>query len=146
MVLPVTVPEVAVMVAFPALIAVTKPVFVTVAMAGLLELQLTEVVTLLVVLSDKVAVATNCWVCRTVSVAFTGRTAILEMTWLLTVSVVDAVTPPLLAVIVVLPVATAVASPELSIVATLGEEEVQVDCDVTSCVVPSPNFAVAVNC
>ncbi|MCU1311940.1 MAG: hypothetical protein JWO20_3065 [Candidatus Angelobacter sp.] len=134
------------MVAVPAAIAVTAPVFVTVATAGLLELQVTEFVALLVVLSDKVAVAVNCWVCPTVSVAFVGEIAILVITCVLTVSVVEPVTPPLVAEIEVVPVATAVASPELSIVAALGEEELQVDCAVTSLVVLSPNVAVAVNC
>jgi len=51
-----------------------------------------------------------------------------------------------LAVMVVLPSATPVTSPELLTVATLGEEDVQVTCEVTSPEVLLPKVAVAVNC
>jgi hypothetical protein len=134
------------MVVFPAPTAVTKPALVTVATPGLLEVQVTELVTLPVVLSEKVAVALNCWVCPTDSVGFAGAIVMLLTTCVLTKSVVEAVTPPLLTVIVVVPGATPVATPELSMVATVVEEEVHVDCDVTSLVVLSPMVAVAVNC
>ncbi len=51
-----------------------------------------------------------------------------------------------LAVMVVAPVATAVARPVLLIVATDVFDELQVTCKVKSWVVPSENVPVAVNC
>jgi hypothetical protein len=52
-----------------------------------------------------------------------------------------------LAVIVVVPVVVpAVASPELLIVAMLGEDEAQVTVELTSRDVPSPKLPLAVNC
>ncbi len=67
---------------------------------------------------------------------------------LLTVTGAVAVTLLLfdLAVMVVLPSATPVARPELLMVATPGEEDVQVTCEVTSPFVLLPKVAVAVNC
>ena len=50
------------------------------------------------------------------------------------------------AVMVVFPIATAVASPALLMVAMLVAEEVQVTWEVKSCVPPLPRVAVAVNC
>ncbi len=72
----------------------------------------------------------------------------LTMVLLLTVTGAVAVTLLLfdLAVMVVVPSATPVASPELSMVATVGEEDVHVTCDVTSPDVLLPKVAVAVNC
>jgi hypothetical protein len=68
------------------------------------------------------------------------------MVLVLTVIGAVAVTLPDFAVMVVDPKATAVASPELSIVATLVEEDSHVTCDVTSLVVSFPKVPVAVNC
>jgi hypothetical protein len=65
---------------------------------------------------------------------------------LLTVSVVTPLTPLWAAVMVVLPVLTAVASPELLIVATVVSEEVQVAEEVTFWLLLSPKVPVAVNC
>lgn len=72
----------------------------------------------------------------------------LTMVLLLTVTGAVAVALLLfdLAVMVVLPTATPVTRPELLMVATLGEEEVQVTCEVTSPDVLLPKVAVAVNC
>jgi len=72
----------------------------------------------------------------------------LTMVVLLTVTGAVAVALLLfdLAVMVVLPSATPVTSPELLTVATLGEEDVQVTCEVTSPEVLLPKVAVAVNC
>jgi len=70
------------------------------------------------------------------------------MVLLLTVTGAVAVTLLLfdLAVMVVVPKATPVTRPELLMVATFGEEEVQVTCEVTSPDVLLPKVAVAVNC
>jgi hypothetical protein len=55
-------------------------------------------------------------------------------------------TPPYVHVIVVVPGPTAVIRPVELTVATAGSLEVHVACDVTFCVVPSANTAVAINC
>jgi hypothetical protein len=64
--------------------------------------------------------------------------------------VVEDVTPPELAPIALLPVALVVANPEtlgaLATVATLADDELQCVVSVMSCVVPSLNDPVAVNC
>ena len=53
---------------------------------------------------------------------------------------------PTVAVIVVDPAANVAASPELSMVATDGEDEVQVTAPLKSALVPSVYVAVATNC
>ena len=63
-----------------------------------------------------------------------------------TVRVARPLFPLSLAVMVVIPVWFAVASPVLLMLATLVEEEVQVAEEDTSLLVPSPNVPVAVNC
>jgi len=67
-----------------------------------------------------------------------------------TVIVVELVTPPELAPIVVVPIPLAVANPPtlgaFAIVATLEEVELQCVVSVTSCTVPSLKFPVATNC
>ena len=72
----------------------------------------------------------------------------LTMVVLLTVTGAVAVALLLfdLAVMLVLPSATPVTSPELLTVAMLGEEDVHVTCEVTSPEVLLPKVAVAVNC
>lgn len=65
---------------------------------------------------------------------------------LLTVSDAVPFTVPDVAVMVLVPTATAVASPVLLMVAMLGAEEVQVTCELTLPVVLLPKVAVAVNC
>ncbi len=67
-------------------------------------------------------------------------------TLLLTVRVVLCFMPLSVAVMVVLPRATAVAKPLASIVATAGFEEVQVAVEVISRVLPSPKTPLAENC
>ncbi len=70
------------------------------------------------------------------------------MVLLLTVTGAVAVTLLLLdlAVMVVVPSATAVTSPEVLTMAIFRDEDVQVTCDVTLPEVLLPNVAVAVNC
>ena len=64
----------------------------------------------------------------------------------LTVKVVTPLTPLSAPVMVVVPVETAVASPELLIVATFVADDVQVTDDVTFWLLLSPKVPVAVNC
>src|SRR6266540_3784335 len=75
-----------------------------------------------------------------------GVTSIVDRVAAVTVSVVLPETPPKVAVIVVIPAATDVARPALSIVAKAVFEELQVTWVVKSCVVLSLKVPVAVNC
>jgi hypothetical protein len=123
----VTVPDVAVMVAVPEVIAVTNPVLVTLTTFAFELVHVTVVVTSRVVPSDNVASAVICCICPVKRVGFAGA-IVMELTiWVLTVRVVVPVTPPEAAVMVVVPVAAAVARPELLMVATFVLEELQVD-------------------
>src|SRR5690348_7192217 len=122
-------PELTLMVAEEPLKAVVatvaSPVLLTVTTEGLLDVQVAEVVMLRVELSEKVAVAVNCCDCPAVSCALPGAMVMLDMVWLLTVRMVVAFTLPSLPVMVVVPRATPVARPVLSMVATLVLEELQ---------------------
>lgn len=77
---------------------------------------------------------------------FAGVTATAARAALVTVRVVDPVTAPELAAIVVVPTPVLVASPPLEIVATPGEEELQLTALVRYCVLPSLYVPVATNC
>ena len=77
-------------------------------------------------LSLNVPVAVNCCVRPFASDGFAGVTAIDCSTAAVTVSVVEPVTPPNIALIVLIPGATAVANPPLVIVATDGVPDAQV--------------------
>ena len=115
------------MVAVPIAIAVTSPVLVTVAIVLSLEFHVAELVTLLLELLEKSAVAASCWVCPAIKLTLEGDTVTLVTVELLTVSPVCAMTLPDLAAIVVVPRREpAVARPVLLIAAILVAEEVQV--------------------
>ncbi len=145
-VLPETVPEVAVMVTVPVAMAVTRPLLVTAATVVLDELQVTCAVISWVVSSENVAVAVNCWVAATDMTGLAGVTAMEDRVAEVTVRVVLPETVPEVAVTVVVPAARAVARPLMLTVATNGLDELQVTCADISWVVPSENVAVAVNC
>lgn len=138
--------KVAVIVVVPGATPVAMPVDPIVAMVGSLELQVTEVVTVDVVPSEYAAVAVNGWVLPVVMVVLVGDTVSSFKTLLLTVSVVLCVKLPSVAVIVVFPSATPVASPFASIVAMAGFEDVQVTVEEISRVLPSPKEPLAENC
>jgi hypothetical protein len=97
-----------------------------------------------------VPVVVNCRVVPRAMLGFVGLIARDTSVAVVTVSVVDAETPPTAAVIVVIPAATAVALPlepaALLMVATAVSDEVQVADVVTSCVLLSEYVPVAVNC
>lgn len=128
---------------------VAKPVLETVATLVLLELHAQLFVMSTNVPSDSAAVAVNCWVCPVASVSdtFVGERLMLEIVLVLTVSTAVPVTSLLFdfAVMVVVPAATAVALPELSIVATLGDDEDHETLVVRPALL-FPKVAVAVNC
>lgn len=88
----------------------------------------------------------NCCVEPVRTVLFVGEMVIELTTLLLTVSVVLCFMLLSVAVIVVLPMATAVAKPLASIVAMAGFEEAQVTVDVMSRVLPSPKTPLAEYC
>jgi hypothetical protein len=146
-VLPETVPEVAVMVvAVPIAMAVAKPLLSTVAANGLEELQVTCIVISWVVPSEKVPVAVSCWVVPPGTLGLAGVIAMEDRVAEVTVRVVLLETAPEVAVMVVVPAVKAVARPSLLTTATEVSDELQ----VTNLVISPPgatgNVPVAVNC
>lgn len=143
-------PELTLMVAVEPLKAVAatvaSPVLLTVTTEELLEVQVADVVISRVELSEKVAVAVNCCDCPAVICALPGEMVMLDRVWLLTVRLVVAFTLPSVPVMVVVPRATPVARPVLSMVAMLVVEELQLTFALTSRTLLSPNLPLAVNC
>ena len=138
------------MVVVPTPVGDATPELVMVAMLVELELHAAMVVISCMVPSEKVAEARNCcvWPVDKGIVALAGFRVIAVIVLALTVIGALAVTLLLLdfAVSVALPSATPVTLPELSTVAILVGEVVQLTWLVTSPVVLFPNVAVAVNC
>ncbi len=143
-------PDVAVTVVEPAATDVARPfepvALLIVATPVLDELQVTVVVRFCVVLSENVPVAVNCWVVPLAMLGLAGVIARDTSVAGFTVSAVDPDILPDVALIVVVPAATAATKPELLIVAALVLDELQVTAGVRSCVVLSENVPVAVNC
>jgi hypothetical protein len=81
--------------------------------------------------------ALNCWFVPNAIEGFAGVTAIETRPALVTVRVVDPLTVPELAAIVVVPVPIPLASPAVEIVAIVREDELQVTVPVMFCVLPS---------
>lgn len=131
-----TVPELAVMVAVPPFPAVTRPVVLTAPTEGVSELQVADEVTSAVLPSLYVPMAVNCCVPPGASATFCGVIEIETSCGLLTVRVVEAVTDPEVAVIVVVPPAALVTKPALPalllMTATLVVLEFQVTLPVMS--------------
>jgi hypothetical protein len=84
-----------------------------------------------------VPVAVNCWFVPDVIEGFAGVTAMDTRVAAVTLRVVDPLTVPELAATVVVPTPFPVARPPLEIVATPGDEELQVTVLVRFCVLPS---------
>src|SRR6202041_3230344 len=99
-----------------------------------------------VVPSLNVPVAVNCCVAPLVIEGFAGVTAIDCSVAAVTVSAVDPLTVPDVALIVDVPTPAPVPSPPAVIVATVVVPELHVAVLVRFCVVPSLNVPVAVNC
>ena len=116
-------PEVAVTVDVPATIAVPSPVELTVRTFCALDDHWTDGRTW-VLPSSNVPVAVNCCSVPTGSKADNGETSIEIKCAATTVTEVESVRAPTVAVIVVVPGANIEASPVVSIVATVGVEEV----------------------
>ena len=130
-------PEAAVIVLCPVAALAACPVLLIVATAGAELLQVTEPVISRVLPSVYVPVAANCWFVPNAIDGFAGVIAIETRAALVTVRVVEPLTVPELAAIVVAPVPFPVAKPALEIVATAGEDELQVTVPVMSCALPS---------
>jgi hypothetical protein len=139
-------PEVAVIVVAPAATAVASPAVLIVAAAGVLEFHVALEVRFSVVPLLSVPVAVNCRVSPVASEELAGVTAMDTKVAAVAVSPVDPWMLPEVAVMVVVPGATAVASPAALIVAAAGVLEAHVTLAVSFCVVPSLNVPVAVNC
>jgi len=145
-VLPVTPLAAAEIVDVPGPTSLARPAASIVATSGSDDVQATEVVRSCVEASEKVPVAVNGCVAPLATVGLAGVTAIEASTGGATVSVVLPLTVPELAVMVVVPTATAVARPPAAMVAAAGVDDVQVTEAVMSCVELSAYVAVAVNC
>ena len=144
--LPVTPLAAAEIVDVPGPTSLARPAASIVATSGSDDVQATEVVRSCVEASEKVPVAVNGCVAPLATVGLAGVTAIEASTGGATVSVVLPLTVPELAVMVVVPTATAVARPPAAMVAAAGVDDVQVTEAVMSCVELSAYVAVAVNC
>ena len=142
---PVTDPNVAVIVAAPAPTPLTAPPEATVATVEDEELQFTDVVRFCWLRSLKIPVAVNCWVMPEAMLEVEGVTAMEERVAEVTVSRADVFTEPAVAVIAVWPEATLVAIPLEPMAATAGREVVQLTDVVRFCWVPSEKVPVAVN-
>ena len=96
--------------------------------------------------SLKVPIAENCWLVVAAMVELPGRIASEAKSAAFTVAVALPLTEPDAAVIVAVPRLRAVTRPLTVIEAMLVFEELHVTVPVMSCVVPSENVPVAVNC
>lgn len=137
------------MVVVPTDTGLATPLALMVATVGTLDVQVAWLVTLAVVLSEKVTVAVNTAVWFADSEMLVVEALIVRLVTVLLLTVRTEVAVTLLldfAVMVVVPNATAVAKPPVSMVAIAGTEEVQVTDDVTSPVLLSPKVAVALYC
>jgi hypothetical protein len=122
---PVTEPEVALMVVVPIPTAVVRPAASMVETPKDDEAQVTEASSC-VLPSSKVPTAVNCCVVPTAIEGVAGLTVINVKCAGTTVNVLVSLSEPTVAVMVVVPAATVVASPELLTVATEVEDELHV--------------------
>jgi len=147
---PLTVPELIPIAVVPVPVVLTCPIVpavsLIVATVATVELQCPLCVRSCVVPSVKVPVAVNCCVVPSAIVAVGGLIAIDTSTAAVTVSTVVPLTVPEVALTVAVPVPALCPSPALLIVAVAGVSEVHVAVLLRSCVLPSVNVPVAVNC
>jgi hypothetical protein len=125
---------------------VANPPAAIVATVVVTELQVAVLVKFSVELSENLPVAVNCSVLPFAIEGFAGVTAIDTSVAAVTVRVVEPVMPTETALIVLVPVPTAVANPPAAIVATVVVTELQVAVPVKFCVELSEKVPVAVNC
>lgn len=148
-VLPATVPTVALMFAVPIAALLPSPPAETLATAASSEAHAAVAVRSIVLPSEKIPVATNCCAVPSAINGFAGLIVIVSNTAGVMVNVVLAVMFPELAAIVLVPAATAVATPWLPLalltLATVGALELHTTLCVTVCMVPSVKLPVAAN-
>jgi hypothetical protein len=134
-------PELAVMVAVPIPTLLASPAALIVAVVSVSEDQVTVLLRFCVLPSVNVPVAVNCCVVPNASAGVAGETASETSAAEVTVSVVDPVTDPTLAVIVAVPCPILLATPckpaALLIVATAGVSELHCTVPVMFCMLPS---------
>jgi hypothetical protein len=135
--LPEAIPEVAVTIVAPAARAAARPLLSTVATRVLDELQVTCLVMLKLVPSEKMPMAVNCWLTPTGMLELAGVTDMEDSAAEVTVRVVLPEILPEVAVMVAVPTKEAAARPLLLTVATNVFDELQVTCMVMSKLVPS---------
>jgi hypothetical protein len=146
-VVPLTVPRVAVMVAPDSgATPLASPLALPMGASALLEDQVTSVVRLCVLPSLKVPVAENCWVVFCAMIGLAGRTAIEARFVALTAAGTLPLIAPEVAVTVKVPMSFAVARPLVVIEATLVGDVLHATVPVMSCMELSENVPVAVNC
>ena len=124
-------------VVLPVPVPVANPPFEIVATEGVSDAHAAVLVTSCTLPSLYVPVAPNCCVRPAATEGFAGVTAIDTSTGGATLSVVEPVIDPELALTVVLPCATVCANPVPLIVATLCADELHVTEPVRFCVLPS---------
>jgi len=139
-------PNVAVTLLLPKATLLTSPCPFTVAMLLSAVLQVTELVTSMVLPSLYVPVAANCCVVPSANDGFTGLTANDTSIGCPTLRLAVAVMDPDVAVMVAPPMPAPAANPLAPIVATVVADELQLTALVTSCVLPSVYVPVAANC
>src|SRR5271165_6488107 len=145
-VLPETLPLVALIVVLPTLSAEARPPPLIVAVVVLDDAHVTLAVRFCVELSEYVPVAVNCCVLPATTDGFAWVTAMDTSVAAVTVNVVLPETLPLVALIVVLPNFNAAARPPLLIVAVVVLDDAHVTLAVRFCVELSEYVPVAVNC
>ncbi len=145
-----TVPDLAVRFAVPMPMLCASPALLIVAVEGVSDVHVAVLVRFCVVPSVKVPVAVNCWLVPFAIEGVAGVTAIDTSAAEVTVSVVDPLSDPEVAVIVAAPSPTLLANPcvgaALLIVAAAGVSELHCTVSVMFCVLPSVYVPVAVNC
>jgi hypothetical protein len=138
--------RVAVIVVVPTATGVASPNVSMLATAVSELVQFTSVVISVVLSSVYVPIAVNCRVSSTPTVALSGVTEMDSRIGIIAVKLVEPLMPSRVAVIVVVPTATGVASPNVSMPATVGSELSQVTSPVISAVLPSEYVPVAEYC
>jgi hypothetical protein len=144
-VVPMTDPTVALMVTVPGTNVVANPALSIETTVGSDELHVTDARSTELPSLNR-PVATKDWVTPRATEAWSGERMIDVRVGALTVTVLDPVIEPIVAVIVVLPATFAISIPLLSIEATVLSDEPQVTCDVRSCELLSLQVPVALNC
>lgn len=143
---PLMLPDAALMVVLPWAIAVANPPALIVATAAVEEVQVTALVTSCMLPSLKVPAAANCCICPAAMEGFAGATAIDTRAAGFTVTPVEPVMLPDVAITFAVPMLSACAKPDPLIETVAGALELQVADELKSREVPLLNWPTALNC